>query len=67
MSNITVGDGVMYHGSVEDAHGLYVVVAEDPKAAGRWVIASPDTGDALYHVRPTSFEVLLSSAALDEH
>ena len=65
MSNVTVGDGVMYHGSVEDAHGLFVVVAEDPKAAGRFILASPETGDALYHVRPTSFEVLLSVAALE--
>ncbi len=59
--NITVGDGVMYHGSKEDAHGLYVVVAPDPQVPGRWVLASPDTGDALFHVRPQSFEVLISN------
>lgn len=66
MSNITVGDGVMYHGSQEELHGLYVVVAEDPRVTGRWVLASPDTGDALYHVRPTSFEVLISAALTNE-
>lgn len=62
MSDINVGDGVMYHGSQIDLHGLYVVVAEDPKVPGRWVLASPETGDALYHVRPTSFEVLVKVA-----
>ena len=62
MGTIEIGDGVMYHGSQEDAHGLYVVVAEDPAVPGRWVLASPDTGGALYHVRPTSFEVLVKVA-----
>lgn len=66
MSNITVGDGVMYHGSQKELHGLYVVVAEDPAVTGRWVLASPSTGDALYHVRPTSFEVLISAALTNE-
>lgn len=62
MGTIEIGDGVMYHGSKEELHGLYVVVAEDPRVTGRWVLASPDTGDALYHVRPTSFEVLVKVA-----
>lgn len=64
MSDIAVGDGVMYHGSVEESHGLMVVVAEDPRMPGRFILASPDNGDALYHVRPGSFEVLIK-AALD--
>lgn len=62
----SIGDGVMYHGSMTDAHGLYVVLGEDPQVPGRWVLATPD-GDprnVLFHVRPTSFEVLLSGSAL---
>lgn len=63
MSAIQIGDGVMYHGSVEDAHGLYVVVAEDPTLRGRYVLASPEhPHPTLHHVRPASFEVLISAS-----
>lgn len=66
MSNITIGDGVMYHGSMEDAHGLYVVVAEDPQLPGRFILASPEhPHPTLHHVRPVSFEVLISAALIE--
>lgn len=59
-----VGDGVMYHGSKPECHGLYVIVGNDPQVAGRWVLASPDNPEnVLYHVRPESFEILLPKEA----
>lgn len=54
-----IGDGVMYHGSQVEYHGLYVVVGEE-ESIGRYVLASVENpDDVLYHVRPVSFEVLL--------
>src|SRR5688572_25551317 len=64
MADILVGDGVQYHGSQVEYHGLYVVVGEEPNI-GRYILASVDNPeDVLYHVRPVSFDVLLSVAAL---
>jgi hypothetical protein len=61
-----IGDGVMYHGSKPEYHGLYVVVGEDNKVPGRWVLASPDDPEnVLFHVRPSSFEVLLSAELIN--
>lgn len=60
-----IGDGVMYHGSQAEYHGLYVVVGEEANI-GRFVLASPDNPEnVLYHVRPGSFEVLMEASALD--
>ena len=60
-----IGDGVMYHGSQAEYHGLYVVVGEE-ESIGRFVLASPDNPEnVLYHVRPGSFEVLMEASALD--
>lgn len=61
----SIGDGVMYHGSQDEYHGLYVVVGEEPNI-GRFVLASVDNpDDVLYHVRPKSFEVLMPRTLLD--
>lgn len=61
-----IGDGVMYHGSKPEYHGLYVVVGQDQKVPGRWVLASPDDPEnVLFHVRPASFEVLVPAGLLD--
>jgi hypothetical protein len=57
------GAGVMYHGSVTEAHGLYVVVGPDDRMPGRWVLYSPDTKNVLYRVRSKSFEVLIMTSA----
>lgn len=66
MNAIAIGDGVMYHGSMEDSHGLYVVVAEDPQLPGRYILASPEhPHPTLHHVRPKSFEVLIPAALLE--
>lgn len=60
-----IGDGVMYHGSQAEYHGLYVVVGEEANI-GRFVLASVDNPeDVLYHVRPGSFEVLVPRTLLD--
>jgi hypothetical protein len=59
----TIGDGVMYHGSKPDYHGLYVVVGQE---GTRFILASPDNPEnVLYHVRPTSFEVLVPRGLVD--
>lgn len=60
MDTVKVGDGVMYFGSVEDAHGLYVVIGESV-APNRYHLGSPESGAVLYDARQTSFEVLLSA------
>lgn len=61
-----IGDGVMYHGSKPEYHGLYVIVANDPRIAGRFILASPDDPEqVLDHVRATSFEVIMPKDLLD--
>jgi hypothetical protein len=59
-----IGDGVMYHGSQTEYHGLYVVVGAE-ESIGRFVLASVDSEDVLYHVRPASFEILLPKDLID--
>ncbi|MFD8117020.1 hypothetical protein [Streptomyces microflavus] len=55
MSELKIGDGVWYHGSLSDCHGLYTVthVSEE----GRCGLRSTD--EWLQNVRPDSVELLV--------
>lgn len=61
------GDGVWYHGSYEDAHGLYSVTLVAPPngrhSGSRYSLSSPTFG-VLHNVRRESFEVLIHAKGL---